>query len=149
MLPSEVRAKILEDHRRIRRELDALEARAAAGEAGAVEPDALRTLGESFLELLETHMRWEDEHLASALRDADSWGAEREKRLVREHAEQRAEMKALLERLHDPERDAEKLAADLQSLAQWLRRDMEGEEKETLDPKVLRDDVVTIDTSSG
>jgi hemerythrin-like domain-containing protein len=149
MLPSEVRAKILKDHERLRQELERLEACATAGELGAPEAEALRELGESFLELLAAHMRWEDENLAPALRDADAWGKEREARLVREHAEQRAEMRSLLDRLHDSERDAARLAQDLLALVEWLRRDMEGEEKETLDPDVLRDDVVAVDASSG
>lgn len=149
MLPSEVRAKILEDHERLRRELERLEACATGAELRESEAAALRELGESFLELLAAHMRWEDQNLAPALRDADAWGEEREKRLVREHREQREEMNAILERLRDPERDVERIRQDLLALVEWLRRDMDYEEKETLDPKVLRDDVVAIDASDG
>lgn len=149
MLPSEVRAKILEDHRRLRGELGRLEATAIDGEIGEADAALLRELGESFLEQLAAHMRWEDQNLAPALRDADAWGEERERRLVTEHAEQRAQMRSLLDRLHETQRDARQLAVDLLELVEWLRRDMEHEERETLDPDVLRDDVVAIDASDG
>jgi len=149
MQPSEVREKVLEDHRRLRAELERIEASARAEDRSEDHCAALRELGESFLELLSAHMRWEDENLAPALRDADAWGEEREARLVVEHREQRAQMRQLLDRLHDSGCDAAEVAGELLGLVEWLRRDMEGEEQVTLDPDVLRDDVIAIDASDG
>ena len=150
MTPSEVRKYILRDHDVLREELSSLERLAREILAGrAPEVDRLRDEGCSFHDTLARHMEWEDAHLKPILRDIDAWGEERARRLTEEHREQRELLSRSLENLRDPARDASFVARDVLALAEWLRRDMEGEEAQTLDPQVLRDDVVGIDVESG
>ena len=151
LAPSEVRHRILEDHDRLRESLSELEELARGcldrgeGEVLAV----LREKGEHFHEFLSRHIFWEDQYLAPALRDADAWGDERVKRLEEEHREQRELLADHLNRLRDPTRDVAQIARDLLLLGDLLRADMDREEKQTLDPNVLRDDVVSVGFEDG
>ena len=149
MLPSEVRARVLDDHAHLREELDRLEGRVRAGVSNDDGARELRDMGEQILEHLAAHMRWEDVNLAPALKEADAWGDERESRMAIEHRNQRRALRELLERIRNPERAADAVARDLLEFVHWLREDMDGEERTLLDPKVLRDDVVAVDASSG
>jgi iron-sulfur cluster repair protein YtfE (RIC family) len=151
LAPSEVRRRILEDHAGLRESLSELEER-ARGCLGGGEPEqlvALREGGERFHEALSLHIRWEDQYLAPALRDADAWGDERVKRLEDEHREQRALLADHLARLRDPTREGSEVARDILLLGDLLRVDMDREEKQSLDPNVLRDDVVSVSAEAG
>ncbi len=102
MQPSEIRRRILEDHRRIRAALDSLERSAgavASGERPLVGP--LRVEGEELLAKLLDHMRWEDLYLRPALLEADAWGRERASRLDYDHREQRQLLEWGLARVTD------------------------------------------------
>ena len=152
MQPSEIRKKVLSDHAVLRERLDALEALTRAAEGAGDSASAreeLRLAGERFHEMLAQHMRWEDEHLGPALLEADAWGPERLARLRQEHREQREELAAFVESLHDPDRSTRELGAVLRDLAAWLRRDMQGEETESVNAKVLRDDPIAVDVEAG
>ena len=146
MQPSEIRRRILEDHRRIRAALDSLERSAGAvanGERPLVWP--LRVEGEELLD----HMHWEDLYLRPALLEADAWGRERASRLDHDHREQRQLLEWALARVTDQIRPPVLLARSLLDLAKLLRADMEHEEAALLDERVLRDDVVGIDVETG
>jgi hemerythrin-like domain-containing protein len=148
--PSRVREKILSDHVRLRKQLDPIEGLAKqviAGDDAAVK--RLRQEAERFHAALARHMSWEDEHLAPTLREIDAWGEERARRLAVEHREQRERLSRFLEKLHDPKRAKQHVARDLLELGAWLRRDMDEEEATTLDPNVVRDDVIGIDVETG
>ena len=150
MQPSEVRRRILEDHERLRREVEQVEGLAREILKDLREPiSALRAEAEGLVKRLFAHMKWEETHLLPALREADAWGAERAERLVRDHREQRNLLDFVLGRLHDPARPAEAVARDIVHLADLLREDMQAEEKDLLDERVLRDDVVAIDVVTG
>ena len=99
--------------------------------------------------MLARHMRWEDRHLGPALLDADAWGEERLARLRGDHREQREILAHSLERLRDSNRPGVLVTSDLRDLILMLRDDMEEEERDLLDPRVLRDDVVAIDLEAG
>ena len=58
-------------------------------------------------------------------------------------------LRFILERLRDPRRPAVMVAGDVTGLVELLREDMQEEERDLLDPRVLRDDVIGIDVESG
>ncbi len=150
MHPSEIRRRILSDHQALRGMLLSLESlgqQVSAGQRHLVGP--LRLEGEALLDRLLTHMKWEDVHLRPALLAADAWGEARAERLDRDHREQRALLEDSLSRVRDPSRPACLLARNLLDLIALLRTDMDEEERDLLDTRVLRDDVVGIDVETG
>ena len=147
LTPAQVRERVLSDHARLRGILDRVELQAGGGEAS--NPSELREAGEELHRVLARHMLWEDHYLAPALRNADAWGEERVARLRKDHLEQRAILADNLDRLRDEARPDELLMRDLRDLVLLLRDDMEQEERDLLDPSVLRDDVVAIDLEAG
>lgn len=150
MQPSEVRRRVLHDHRDLRRQLLGIERLAqevATGERRHVGP--MRQAVERLLAVLHEHMRWEDRHLAPAVEDADAWGPERAALLAADHREQRTMLAEVVAELQSQDRPAAVLAARLLELVRHLREDMASEEAIFLDPKVLRDDVIGIDVETG
>ncbi len=150
MEPSTVRAIALRDHVALRARLDRIEARVAEVEPGMTGPcTALVEETEGLLQALTAHMDWEDVHLASALRDIDAWGPEREAALSREHAEQREQLRDILAMLHRACGSAARLAQKTGDFIQRVRRDLDAEEVGLLDADLLRDDVVGIAVEAG
>lgn len=150
MQPSEVRKRVLEDHEGLRADLDRLERlkeQIRCESEGQVR--SLRSDASSLLEKLRVHMHWEEKYLLPVLRDTDAWGEERARRLVEDHREQRALLDFILERLHDSVRPSELVLSDVAGLIDFLREDMEEEERDMLDERVLRDDVVSIEMEAG
>jgi hypothetical protein len=145
--PSQVRERVLADHRRLRGLLDCIERLVTGGPVHSLAE--LKRAGEELHRVLARHMRWEDRYLGPAVLDADAWGEERLARLRRDHREQREILAHSLERLRDPGRPGVLVARDLRDLIMMLRDDMEDEERDLLDPSVLRDDVVAIDLEAG
>ncbi len=147
MKPSEVRRHVLDDHSELRDMLVRLEA--LARDERNQTSDTLRLAGEALLERLATHMRWEDRYLGPAVREADGWGDARAALLAEDHREQREILGYALAQLRDGSRPKALVAVTLLDLVEMLRKDMEEEEAALLDPSVLRDDVVSIDTETG
>jgi hypothetical protein len=149
MSPSEIRTRILQDHERLRHDLDQLEA--CAGELGADRGalERLRVDAAALITHLDGHMRWEEWYLLPALREADAWGVERAARLASDHRAQRELLDFLNVRLHDETRPAALVAQDVAHLVGLLRDDMREEEAEMLDERVLRDDVIAIDAMTS
>ncbi len=148
MRPSEIRDRILDDHRALRGELEGLQ-RLAGDVDGGAPSEALRAEAQAFLARLRTHMSWEEAYLLPALRSADAWGEVRAERLTSDHREQRELLDFILVRLCDATRPARIVAADVLHLIDLLRQDMREEEEELLDERVLRDDVVAIEVETG
>ena len=95
-------------------------------------------------------MHWEDVHLRPALLEIpDAWGKEHAEELDRDHREQRELLSDALDRVQDPSRPPSLVARNLLDLVELLRADMEQEERDLLDERVLRDDLVTIDAETG
>lgn len=150
MTPAEVREWVLKDHKTLRAQLDALDELARQvrdGDRRLIGP--LRLEAERFLNRFDNHTRWEDAYLRPALVEADAWGLERAKRLDHDHTEQRALLADSLASLRDAERPPVSVARGVLDLISLIRADMEEEERDLLDPRILRDDVVTIDAESG
>lgn len=150
MQPSQVRQKILDDHKGLRAQLERLEGLALDIQAERNHQlPLLRDETQRLLDTLLVHMQWEDEHLGPILFEIDAWGEERARRLHEEHVEQRQRLSLYLAALLDESRPEKDVAGDLLELIAWLRDDMAGEERVTLDPDVVRDDVVGIDVETG
>ena len=145
MRPSEVRERVLSDHERLRADFRRIEALARAAREGALGRFGdLRVEGDALLARLLAHMRWEESYLLPALRNSDSWGAERAARLIKDHRDQRELFRFFHMRLESTE-PWPVLAQRLSDLIALLRDDMAEEERDLLDERVLRDDVVAID----
>lgn len=151
MTPSEIRIRVLADHEELRGHLVGLEKLTHAVRRDATDGDArrLREITRVLLDQLSKHMRWEERYLLPALRDADAWGEERAARLLGDHREQRQVLDLIVERLGDSGRPEALVVGDVFGLIAFLRADMEEEERDLLDPRVLRDDVVGIDVETG
>jgi hemerythrin-like domain-containing protein len=146
--PSEVRARVLDEHVQIRAllvELDSFAQRALDGnENGGAQ---LRVKVQELYSTLDAHMALEDALLYPAICDADAWGDLRGERMKEEHSRQRA----VLNQLADLEwrGDTATLVDAVRSLARDIREDMCREERELLNPELLRDDVISIAQDSG
>jgi hypothetical protein len=150
MTPAETREWVLKDHQALRALLDALEELATQvrdGDRRLLGP--LRLEAERFLHRFDDHTRWEDRHLRPALVEADAWGQERAERLDHDHAEQRELLEESLGRLRDAERPPVLVARGVLDLIALIRTDMAQEESDLLDPRILRDDVVSIEPEGG
>lgn len=148
MKPSEIRARVLAEHVKIRSLLSEVEFLAARALAGKLPNEG--RLHAKAIELYSTmyaHMSMEDELLYPAIYEADSWGFVRAARMKEEHAVQRAALNGLadIEWRHN----TVELARAIEALAKDIREDMEREESELLNPDLLRDDVIAIAQNSG
>ena len=150
MQPSEIRACILEEHSALRAQLGRVQEWTARAERRETRAGyRFVELARSLLEALLRHLDHEDRVLVPALRDADLWGDLRAERVVEEHREHRREARALLARLAPqgaPDPDAVRA---FDRFGEALLEDMAAEERTSLDPRVLRDDVIAIDADSG
>lgn len=150
MQASQVRTYILKEHNRLRVLLEGLEGLARdVLQEDAAPSLALRGEANALLARLASHMSWEDQYLVPVLRQADAWGEARCERLASEHREQRELLEYALRRLHDEHQPDSVVAGNLLDLIELLREDMRDEEAVFLDERVLRDDVVAIDVTSG
>ncbi len=136
----------MESHERLRRMILAEhgELRAAIAKvATAEEPARLALATNALLDLLADHLDHEDEVLEPALRAIDAWGPERARRLRHEHTSQRARIERL--RREVATAPALALAREVQPFLEELLADMADEERDVLDPKLLRDDSITVE----
>lgn len=148
MKPSEVRARVLADHVKIRSLLNLVESLVEPATAGDLTKGF--QLREKTVELYKTmydHMAMEDELLYPAISEADAWGFLRALRLRNEHEGQRAVLSGFANIAW--RRNTVELAGAVQRLLIEIREDMEREEAELLNPDVLRDDVISIGQSTG
>ena len=144
---SEIRRRVLEQHKTIRDRLVRLEASASevAVESGPLEP--LRTELETLLRLLRTHMNFEDSVLPGLLSQADAWGEARLDRYREDHRQQRRVIRELLAKLG--ERDRVEVSLLALGFCALLRQDMESEERIFLSDEALRDHPVVVGQEAG
>lgn len=120
----------------------------AALDDQAPSPDAVASAIGDIRTVMEVHLAFEERSLLPILRDDPPLGPERADRLLDEHRRQRMSL-ATLHREACAFPQVPILAAKLAFLAEWLLADMEEEERSLLLPEVVRDDVVSIDQTSG
>lgn len=149
LAPSEVRQRILDEHREIRehlRGIDQLARQVMSGDASRVR--LARKMRELHAFLMH-HLDLEDAILAPALRDTDAFGPVRAEQLVIHHHEQRGMFAAVIGLADDPDSDAQTLARTILQLAEALRADMAHEDRDLLSPELLRDDPLNVDIFTG
>lgn len=133
MAPRNIRRSVEEDHAELRVIAGAVEevaSQVVRGEGRSV--GALRERGLELHERLCRHLDLEDRILLPAVEAAGSDGPQRAESLRREHAEQRALLEYILERLEDIARPSLVLGRELQNFAELLRDDIEYEESTIL-----------------
>ena len=149
MRPSEVRERIIEQHKDIREMLIDLERMCdrvidGKGYLGAALAEYARALHTKLLE----HLELEDSILVPALRDADAWGEVRADSLLEHHRTQREQLSAALLTTTDAPAGPD-FAKQVLALIADLRDDMQHEEGDILSRDILRDDVVGVDVEAG
>ena len=140
--PSQVRERILSDHRALRGLLDRVEV--LAHELLEGRTSAARELREQtrvLEERLREHMALEERILAPALRQADAWGSERVQHFRDDHERQRGVLEQVW-RARDDSRGGLEFALIAWGLVRLLREDMASEERISLNERVLRDDPI-------
>ena len=148
LMPSEVRRKVLSQHREIEQMLAELETGVAQLADGEVGAEQVKRAAYGLRGILELHMNFEEEHMAPAISEADGFGPERVRHLHSEHADQRRELDRLVDQIREAS-STQDLAASVSKLAQMLRDDIEDEERDYVNDKLLRDNLIPGDTFGG
>jgi hemerythrin-like domain-containing protein len=136
--PTEVRRRILEDHGKLRAQLDALVPLAQRFERG--DEQQAERLREGALALYETfasHLLHEESTLEPALRARGPEGERLAERLAHEHREQRALLQYLTTRLKEHPQPTLLVAREVHNFAEYLRQDMSHEEATLLSAAAL------------
>ncbi len=147
-LPSEIRKRILDEHKVLRQMLGNIQRTAERVLAGDADSEA--DLNEQARELYQTflrHIELEDTILAPALKETDSFGPVRAKELEKEHQKQRHQFKTALASIEHE--GAENLAKSMELLVPYILKDMKHEEQELLSDSLLKDDPVNADLFAG
>lgn len=138
--PSEVHARLAEEHAKIRVLLDQIEALAVGPAEGVVELAALLS---RLALVLAAHNANEEAALRPLLAETDAWGPDRIEAMIADHVAEHAALRGMIEPLKDLT-DAAGLRRSAADLVAHLRAHLEAEERAFLNPKVLRDDVITV-----
>ena len=148
LMPSEVRRKVLGQHREIEQMLAELEAGVAHLGDGSVDEGQVKRAAYALRGILELHMNFEEAYMAPAINEADGFGPERVRHLHAEHAEQRKELDRLVDQIREAESPTE-LTKRVTKLAEMLRNDIEEEERDYVNEKILHDHLMPSDTFGG
>ena len=148
LMPSEVRRKVLSQHREIEQMLSELEAGVAKLGEGSVDAAQVKRAAYALRGILELHMSFEEAHMVPAINDADGFGPERVRHLYAEHADQRKELDRLVDAIREA-RSPDGLVSSVTKLAQMLRVDIEQEEREYVNEKLLSDSLIPSDPFGG
>ena len=140
MRPSEVHARVLDDHAALRERIDVIDALSDSFEKGGREVGTeLREQAAALYEVFAAHLSLEDAHLVPALEKLPEIGPPLASRLLREHREQRELILYLLSRLEQEEHPTSLIASEIQNFANYLRTDMMHEESAIVREELLQD----------
>lgn len=148
LMPSEVRRKVLSQHREIEQMLSELETGVAQLGEGAVDADQVKRAAYALRGILELHMNFEELHMVPAITEADGFGPERAKHLHTEHDSQRKQLDHLVDAIREASSVGD-LVISVAKLAEMLRDDIEEEEREYVTERLLRDSIIPTDTFGG
>jgi hemerythrin-like domain-containing protein len=148
LMPSEVRRKVLSQHREIEQMLSELEAGVAKLGEGSVDATQVKRAAYALRGILELHMNFEEAYMVPAINEADGFGPERVRHLHAEHAEQRQELDRLVDAIREAS-SADDLTKSVTRLAEMLRVDIEEEEREYVNEALLNDNLIPSDTFGG
>ena len=140
--PIEVLEKVLAEHELLRGMLlrvEVLSRSVLQGRYAASDElkDRVRELEHRF----QQHLELEERVLVPTLLDADAWGPERVERLHDEHARQREIMSEMWSSGSGGSPNILVFALLAWGLVRMLREDMAEEERVSLNPRVIRDDI--------
>lgn len=148
LMPSEIREKVLMQHREIEAMLGELETGVDLLQQGAEEAERVKHAAYALRGILELHMTFEETHLAPAISEADGFGPQRARHLHEEHRIQRGELDRLVEAILAAASPSE-IQAGVERLGDMLRRDIQEEEENYLGEELLRDHIMPTDTFGG
>ena len=148
LMPSEVREKVLMQHREIEAMLAELETGVDLLQSGAEEVGRVKRAAYALRGILELHMTFEETHLVPAVEEADGFGPERARHLHEEHRIQRAELDRLVDAISGA-MSPQEIQKGVKNLAEMLRRDIHEEEHNYLGEELLRDHLMPTDTFGG
>lgn len=148
MMPSEVRRKVLEQHREIESILKELETGVKRLREGNEDRAKVKRAAYALRGILELHMAFEEREMFPAIEQADGFGPERVHHLEDDHNQQRANLDRIVDEIREAN-DDEDLARRVEKLAGMLREDIEHEEKDYVTEELLRDSIMPIDTFGG
>jgi hypothetical protein len=126
-------------HEAIRRLMDRCETLANELDAGELDLVHLTREVVRLRLALDAHNRFEEQLLRPVLRDEDAFADARMERMVEDHVGEHRAMRALLE---------ETETRILRETLALLRDHLENEERYLLNARVLRDDLVNLDSGS-
>lgn len=149
MKPSEVREQILADHRQVMRLLDEVEEEARSVLASRGNGDRLRDRAFELERSMADMIEREQALLEPVLRGTDAFGEVRAEQLHRSHRRQREALATTREEAAAGRLPARDLAGSLCDVIARVRADLEKEQQRSLDPNLLRDDVVVVSQSDG
>ena len=137
--PSTVRSEVLEQHETLRALMSrALDRTHAEQRGDFIE---LAHLAHEIRRRFRTHVAFEERVLVPVLTSADVWGPERVRNLLDEHADQRAQLDALIAGIEGGW-ERPQIARALDALARDILRDMLEEERDYLNPELLSDEPI-------
>ena len=145
---SKIRRVILGEHEGLRGELRDLET--GLDTLALAEGPSQQAVHGKFKHLLESflrHIEHEERILRPALKDIDAWAAQRIAHMDEEHKVQRAQVLHLAGLF--PQASPATWVGEVRTFIAQLREDMASEERDSLDPRLLRDDVIVIDGFTG
>ena len=148
LMPSEVRRKVLTQHREIETMLAELETGARRLGLGQDVAEQVKRAAFALRGILELHLVFEEAHMVPAITEADGFGPERARHIHEEHAEQRAHLDALVHDILDAQ-STEAIQKGVHELAEMLRKDIQEEEADYVNEQLLRDDLIPTDTFGG
>lgn len=136
MVPSELRAQLLHQHQDIRALADKCQAMAAGlADLDALPMDLTREVARLRFAVM-AHNQLEDSILKPALLGADAFGDVRVSQMAEQHIAEHDALRGKLEQV---------TAGQLRDTVASLRAHMDHEERTFLSPRVLRDDIVSIE----
>lgn len=148
LMPSEVRRKVLSQHREIESMLSELETGAKRLGLGQDVGEQVKRAAFALRGILELHLAFEEAHMVPAIKEADGFGPERAKHIHAEHAEQRQYLDELVHGILDAKSPLD-IQAGVNELAGMLRDDIAEEEADYVNETLLRDDIIPTDTFGG
>lgn len=146
-LPSEIRARSVDDHLRLREGAARLAEHVRACDCAELRAPLAESIA-ALLEQVRAHLDCEDAALGPLLARIDAWGPVRAAHLAERRRVEVARLAEMLERLAEPMREGP-LRDRVLEFVDWLGDELDREEREHLDAALLRDDTWCSDGFGG
>lgn len=138
MTPTDARAQLIDQHDTLRLIMDTCDDLANELDAGRIEPETLTREIARLRLAFDAHNKFEEQILRPVLMAHDAFGAVRIDRMIDDHVQEHAAMRA---RLGAPATEG------LRDIIETLRAHLEAEERYLLTSKALLDGTVSVESS--